>query len=208
MPFKRRVFCSLQNPDLLDERRRELQNKIVEQVVALGLQPEIFLFSGKAAGLAWSFRNVIDVMRQCIAAVVVAFPRWTVVDNDTTFHLPTEFAHIEGGIACTLGLPLLVISEQGLIDRGVIWTGAGHPILFMPADAQTSWLSSDAFLHRFRLWSDQIAERSDVFLGYSSKAKSLAQAVHLFLTERLSLRVRNWEIDFVGAGIILDEIET
>jgi predicted nucleotide-binding protein len=47
-----------------------------------------------------------------------------------------------------------------------------------------------------------------VFLGYSSKARSTAQAVHLFLKERLGLRVRNWEIDFAAAGIILDEIET
>lgn len=147
-------------------------------------------------------------MRRCVAAVVVAFPRWTVVDNDAKVYLPSEFAQIEGAIATTFGVPLLVISEQGLVDRGVIWTGAGHPILFMPADAQTSWLGSDAFLHRFRLWSDQIAERSDIFLGYSSKARSLAQAVHLFLTERLDLRVRNWEIDFAAAGIILDEIET
>jgi hypothetical protein len=208
MPFKRRVFCSLSHPDQLDDRRAKLQEKIVEHVVGLDLQPEIFLFAGTAAGMAWSLRNAIDVMRQCVGAVVLAFPRWTVSQEDGELHLPSEFAQIEGAIATTVGLPLLLISEQGLADRGVIWTGAGHPILFMPSGADTSWLASDAFLRRFRLWSDQIAERSDVFLGYSSKARSLAQAVHLFLTERLRLKVRNWEIDFSAAGIILDEIET
>ena len=206
MPFKRRVFCSLSHPDRLDDRRAKLQEKIVEQVVVLDLQPEVFLFSGTAAGMAWSLRNAIDVMRQCVGAVVLAFPRWTVTQDG--LHLPSEFAQIEGAIATTVDLPLLLISEQGLADRGVIWTGAGHPILFMPSDADTSWLASDAFLRRFRVWSDQIAERSDVFLGYSSKARSLAQAVHLFLKERLELKVRNWELDFSAAGIILDEIET
>ena len=78
----------------------------------------------------------------------------------------------------------------------------------MPADATTSWLDGDAFRHRFGVWSDLIAERSDIFLGYSSKARATAQAVHLFLKERLNLRVRNWEIDFAAAGMILDEIET
>jgi hypothetical protein len=208
MPVKRRVFCSLQHPDRLDERRRRLQDKIVEHVVGLGLQPEIFLYAGTAAGLAWSLQNAIELMRQCVGAVVVAFPRWTVLEHDRQLHLPSEFAQIEGAIATTVGLPLLLVSEQGLADRGVIWTGAGNPILFMPSDAETSWFTGDAFLRRLRVWSDQIAERSDLFLGYSSKARSPAQAVHLFLKERLGLKVRNWEMDFAAGGVILDEIET
>ena len=57
-------------------------------------------------------------------------------------------------------------------------------------------------------WSDQVRQRSDVFLGYCSGSRSTAQAVHLFLKERLNLEVRNWEIDFAAAGMILDEIET
>ena len=84
-------------------------------------------------------------------------------------------------MATTLRLPLLIIAERGLVDRGITWTGAGHPILYMPHDATTAWLASDAFTQRFGVWSDQIAERSDVFLGYSSKARSTAQAKRVIL---------------------------
>ena len=148
-------------------------------------------------------------MRRCVGAVVVAFPRWEVPNGaGDPSRLASEYAQIEGAIATALRLPLLILAERGLVDRGVTWTGAGHPILYTPGDAQVSWLESDAFRQRFGVWSDQIADRSDVFLGYSSKARSTAQAIHLFLTERLELRVRNWEIDFAAGGMILDEIET
>jgi hypothetical protein len=148
-------------------------------------------------------------MRRCVGAVVIAFPRWTAREHDTeSYLLASEYAQIEGGIATALRLPLLILAEQGVVDRGITWTGAGHPILYMPPDATSAWLDGDAFRHRFGVWGDQIADRSDLFLGYSSKARATAQAVHLFLTQQLKLRVRNWEIDFAAAGIILDEIET
>lgn len=139
----------------------------------------------------------------------MAFPRWEVPNGEReAYRLASEYAQIEGAVATTLRLPLLILAERGLVDRGITWTGAGHPILYMPQDAQLPWLDGDAFRQRFGIWSDLIAERSDVFLGYSSKARATAQAVHLFLTERLGLRVRNWEVDFAAGGMILDEIET
>jgi len=207
--FKRRVFVSFQNPELLDTRRRELQDQVIKRIEALGLQPEMFFQAGTASSMAWSLPNAVEILRRCVGAVVLAFPRWEVSSNtQEPYHLASEYAHIEGAIAGTLRLPLLIVAERGLADRGITWTGAGHPILYMPKDAPVTWLDGDAFRHRFGVWSDQVAERSDVFLGYSSKARATAQAVHLFLKERLNLRVRNWEIDFAAAGMILDEIET
>lgn len=209
MAFKRRVFISFQNPELLDARRLAVQDQIIQKVEKLGVQPEMFFRTGTAAALAWSLPNAVDIMRRCVGAVVVAFPRWEIAKTDgDPYRFASEYAQIEGAVATMLRLPLLIVAERGLVDRGITWTGAGHPILYMPPDATTAWLESDAFRQRFGVWSDQIAERSDVFLGYSSKARSTAQAVHLFLKERLELRVRNWEIDFAAAGIILDEIET
>jgi hypothetical protein len=209
VPFKRRVFVSSQNPELLDDRRRPLQDQIISRIEQLGLQPEMFFRAGTAAALAWSLQNAVDIMRRCVGAVVIAFPRWEVANNQgDPYKLASEYAQIEGAVATALRLPLLILAERGLVDRGITWTGAGHPILYMPQDAKLSWFETDAFRQRFGVWSDQIAERSDVFLGYSSKARSTAQAVHLFLKERLQLRVRNWEIDFAAGGMILDEIET
>lgn len=102
---------------------------------------------------------------------------------------------------------MLVIVEQGLVDRGIAWTGAGHPLLFMPDGADSSWLTSEAFLHRFDLWSEQVSQRPDVFLGYCSESRETAQAIHLFLTDKARLKVLNWEMDFSAGATILDEIE-
>jgi hypothetical protein len=208
MGFQRRIFMSIQNPDRLDPRRRAVQDELIRRVEQLGYQPEIFFHAGTAVALAWSLPNVLEVMRRCVGCVVLATRRWTVAaENEGPFHFASEYAQIEGATAAALRLPLLLISERGLVDRGITWTGAGHPILYMPEEADVSWLSTDPFTHRFSVWRDQLAERSDVFLGYSSKARSAAQAVHLFLTERMKLGVRNWEIDFAAGGTILDEIE-
>ena len=207
MNFKRRVFLSIQNPELLKGQRLAVQEEVIHQVERLGFQPEVFFHLGTAAALAWSLPNVLEVMRRCVGAVVLASRRWTVSSPTGEFHFASEYAQIEGAMATALRLPLLLIAERGLVDRGITWTGAGHPILFMPADADVSWLSSEAFTHRFSVWQDQITERSDVFLGYSSKARSTATAIHLFLKERLGLNVRNWELDFAAGGTILDEIE-
>lgn len=209
MSIKRRIFVSFVNPDLLDSRRLSIQNEIIKKIEKQGLQPEMFFISGTSASMAWSVQNAVEIMKKCIGAVIIAFPRWIAKDtNGGDVQMASEYAQIEGAIATTLKLPLLVLAERGIADRGMTWTGAGHHILYMPQDATIDWLEDDAFRQRFDIWSTQIKESSDVFLGYSSKARNTAQAVHLFLKEKLDLKVRNWEIDFAAAGIIIDEIET
>ncbi|WP_296703806.1 TIR domain-containing protein [Algoriphagus sp.] len=209
MSHKRRVFISFVNPELLDSKRIELQQKVIEKIESLGLQPEMFFHKGTAASMAWSLRNVIDIMNSCIGAVVIALPRWNFKNEDgVNYILASEYAQIEGAIATTLKLPLLILAERGIVDRGLTWTGAGHPIIYIPSGADPNWLEQDAFNQRFGFWADQLNERSDLFLGYSSKARNTALAIHLFLTQKLGLTVRNWEMDFAAAGIIIDEIET
>ena len=51
---------------------------MVRKVEQLGVQPEMFFHAGTAAALAWSLQNAVDIMRRCVGAVVVAFPRWEV----------------------------------------------------------------------------------------------------------------------------------
>jgi hypothetical protein len=204
MAFKRRVFISIQNPDLLQGPRLAVQDEIIRKIEKLEYQPEIFFFAGRAAALPWSLANAVDSMQRCVGVVVLAMRRWTVNDPQAgEFHFASEYAQIEGAMATTLGLPLLLVAERGLVDRGITWTGAGHPILYMPREADATWLSSDAFSHRFSIWQQELSARYDVFLGYSSKARATAQAIHIFLRERLHLKVKNWEIDFAAAGNIL-----
>ena len=126
MPFKRRVFMSIQNPDLLQGPRLAIQDEIIRKVEKLEYQPEIFYYAGRAAALPWSLRNAVDVMHRCVGVVVVAMRRWTLNDPEAgEIHFASEYAQIEGAMATVLDLPLLLVAEQGLVDRGITWKGAG-----------------------------------------------------------------------------------
>lgn len=46
------------------------------------------------------------------------------------------------------------------------------------------------------------------FLGYCSRSRQTANAIQLFLSEQLHLRVKSWETGFSAGSSILDEIET
>jgi predicted nucleotide-binding protein len=118
---------------------------------------------------------------------------------------PTEWNHYEGAVANTLKLPTLILAEKGIADTGIVFSGGGKPILFKPQNADVGWLKEETFRHRFTLWLDQLKERRDVFLGYSSKARDTANAINLYLT-KLGVSVLDWA-DFSAGGNILDEIE-
>ncbi len=209
MNRKRRIFVSFVNPEILDPRRMEIQKAVIKKIENQGFEPEMFFHKGSAAYLSWSFQNLIEIMGRCVGAVVIAFPRWEIEEEEgARMRIVSEYAQIEGAIATVLNLPLFIMAERGVADRGVTWTGAGHPIHYIPTDANADWVENSAFLQRFGIWNDQVSQRSDVFLGYSSKARNTAMSVLAFLRDRLGIKVRNWEIDFAAAGIIIDEIET
>lgn len=93
MAFKRRVFISFQNPEILDDRRRAMQDQIIQKVGQLGVQAEMFFHAGTAAALAWSLQNAVDIMRRCVGAVVVAFPRWEIAEgHGAVSRLASEYA--------------------------------------------------------------------------------------------------------------------
>jgi len=207
MATKRRIFVSAPIDEHLDDRQRDLKNQILSKVSALGYEPQIFFFEGMAAGMAWNFSAAHEVMRRCHGALILGFPRWRFSTEEGEIRLPTEYNHYEGALANAYGLPILTIAEQGIVDRGIHWTGGGNPILFMPDDADQSWLNGESFRHRFNVWSEQLAERRDVFLGYCSNAKTTAQSLHLFLTNKIGVTVMDWSMEFTGGGTILEELE-
>jgi hypothetical protein len=156
--------------------------------------------------MAWSGPNVDEIMRRCMGSVIVAFPRWRFKSRRHELRLASEFSHYEAAAAIGKELPLLLMVERGVAERGITWTGAGYPILFMPETAGPEWLDSDAFALRFNVWLDQVTERHDLFLGYCSKSQKTAQAVRRYLRDKLELRVMDWQTDFSAGASILEEI--
>ena len=53
-------------------------------------------------------------MRQCIGGVIICFPRWTIFSDGNAINLVGEYQHYEGAVAVTLGLPLMIIAEDGV----------------------------------------------------------------------------------------------
>jgi len=203
MGSKRRIYISAPYQSVVEARHGDLKVAILKYLESQGMEPQHFLESGIPAGWGWNFAAANDVMRRCHGAVILAFPRWRFRIDDKDYSMP----NFEGALASAHRLPLLIVAERGLAERGIVWTGGGIPITFFPPDAGPEWLESPTFTHRFKIWQRDVTDRKDVFLGYCSKAKTVAQEIYIFLTNVLKLSVHDWAMDFNSGGTILEEVE-
>jgi hypothetical protein len=202
---QRRVFVSATSDRSLDDRRRALKAAIVARVERHHLSPQSFFEAGLAENMAWNFTNVGRVMRKCVGAIVVGFPRWT-VSTPALQALIGEYNHYEGAVALSHGLPVMLLAERGVENRGIVWTGAGLPITYIPEDATPAWLESQDFQRRFDAWVRDVERRRDVFLGYCSQNQGTAAIIENRLV-RSGATVLNYQMDFRAGVSILEEIE-
>lgn len=207
MASKRRIYVSAPYQSVLSERHGILKDSILKYLESHGMEPQHFLETGIPAGWGWNFAAANDVMRRCHGAVILAFPRWRFVDGNEQVVMATEYNHFEGALASAHRLPLLILADGEVVQRGIVWTGGGVPITFIPDNAGPDWLDSSTFVHRFGIWKRDVSERKDVFLGYCSKAKPVAQEIYIFLTNTLQVSVHDWAMDFHSGGTILEEVE-
>ena len=204
--MERRVFVSATSNQSLDQRRRQVKDAIIDKIRNAGYVPQEFWEIGLAADRPWTFDNVDYVMRQCVGAIVIAFPRWAMSDDSQTVRLVGEYHHFDGAVALTLGLPMMIIAEEGVESRAIVWPGGGRMITRLPEDATSSWVESEEFTKRFGAWCQNLAARKDVFLGYCSKSIGIAAQIQLLL-ERQGASVLNWAMDFRFGVSILEELE-
>jgi hypothetical protein len=211
MTVTRRVFVSMPADEWLTETQNELKWGVVEQIEGLGFVPEIFFDpTGRqslSAGRAWSADGADEIIRHCTGAAIIGLPRWTFDAEHGAVHLPTEFCYYEGALARTLGLPLLVLAEEGLLRRVVFDSSFGPYIGEFPKGVGGSWLQSKNFDVPFGYWRTQLARRRDVFLGYCGAASALAKELLAFLEDDLGATVLDWQRDFTPGRSILQEIE-
>jgi predicted nucleotide-binding protein len=100
----------------------------------------------------------------------------------------------------------MLVAEIGVENRGVVWTGAGRTITYLPGDATPASLQDESFQKRFDGWMREIDQRRDVFLGYCSQNTGLAAIIENRLV-RLGATVMNYQMDFRSGVSILSEIE-
>jgi hypothetical protein len=214
--MQKRVFISAPANMNLDDRRRRLKKAVLAKVRQAGYEPQEFFESGIPDNLAWNFENVDRVMRQCVGAVVFGFHRWTISDlafPGLTISNPAQekrvvghYNHYEGAVALTLGLPVLLLKEEGVEDRGIVWDGGGKAITYVPGTADEKWVDSEDFAKRINGWLGELGARKDIFLGYCSRSAGTAAQIQLHL-EKLGASVLNWAMDFQFGASILSEIE-
>jgi len=209
--MKKRIFVSLPADQWLSTQENRTKWAVVDAVAALGYVSEIFLdprgTPSLAASQAWSAAECDRVMRRCEGCVLLGFPRWRFAVAGGTAVLPTEFNHYEGAVAHTLGLPLLVLVQDGVFRRVVFDSNYKGFVGTIPAKPTPAWLQTKGFKVPFKYWKESLKRRRDIFLGYCGSSKDTATKIKKHLTTRLGISVLDWKTDFAPARFILNQIE-
>jgi predicted nucleotide-binding protein with TIR-like domain len=201
--LERRIFVSsISSLDATDPRR-DLKDAILARLRNAGFSPQEFMTSGIPRNLAWSFETVDTVIRRCIGAIVLGFRRWHV---GPLIDVASAYAHYEGAVAITRGLPVLLLAESGVQNAGVLSLAGGKVITTIPANAGPAWADDPQFVDRFEAWKQEVDGRKDIFLAFCSKSSGTAAEIQLLL-EKYGAKVHRWNMDFRSGRSILQEIE-
>lgn len=110
-------------------------------------------------------KAIADCMRDCSGAVVLAFERVRITDGidmpggtaEVTLRdakIPTVWNQIEAAMAYSLGLPLLVVVQQGLRQEGLLDNGYQWYVVTEPFDS--SLFSKPSFTGVLTHWKKQV----------------------------------------------------
>ena len=200
----------------LDDRQQRLLTAILEQLKRsdyIPLNQSGYFFpehsnNERSLDIEWTLDGMDILMRECQGAMVLAFALWKVSDSsgEPLGFSSTENNHLEGALALSQGLPLLIIAEETARPRGIASLWGGRFILRVPKDVDIDWLDTDSFQRPFNDWQKAIDSRRHVFLGYCSMASSVANLVITFLEDQ-GIRVLDWQRDFTAGGTVLEQIE-
>lgn len=211
MGITRRVFISVP-ADHVIKNKRQIAFKwgLMELIRNCGYVPEVFFnpksSAGLAAGTAWTPDAAEDLLKSCVGAVLIGFPRWRFLGKGGPTLMATEYCQYEGALARAFGLPLLVLIQDGVLRRGVFDNSFGAYITAFPKNVDPTWLESDFCRIAIDKWISQMKSKRDIFLGYCSSSTSLAQQIKDFVERETGASILDWQTDFTLGGTILDEI--
>jgi hypothetical protein len=206
----RRVFVSMVADRILSPKQNSIKWAIVDRIQALGFQPEIFYnprtVEGIAARKSWTPSEAEEVIRHCVAGVIIGMPRWQFTDGQRQFLLATEYSQYEGAVLRTVNIPIMILVQDNLFQRGVYEYNFGQFICKFPEDADETWLEEPDFKRALNIWLAEIKDRRDIFLGYCSSSSSTAIQIRDYLENELGATVLDWKRDFSVARSVLEEI--
>lgn len=201
-----RIFLSVRKTELLTDSQIQVKNNIKERLRNAGFSIEEFLSFGYAKGIGWNNEGVCDVLAYCQGAIIMAFEKWKLHDeNDEIIRFTSGYHHYEGALILAQNIPTLIIAERGLKDEGVLSEAGGRFIAYLSLEDGIHKISK-TIEPMFNRWRNEVNDRCHVFLGYSSAATSTAQNIRDFLAAN-GVRVMDWKRDFETSGTILKQIE-
>jgi hypothetical protein len=139
--------------------------------------------------------------------VVLGFPRWRINGETEHIQLATDFNQYEGALAHTLGLPLLVFVQEGVVRRVIFDSSYKGYVGVIPEKPSLKWMTRKGFTVPFGYFREKLSKRRDIFLGYCSSSQATAVDIKTFLTDELGLSVLDWATDFDLSTTILEQIE-
>jgi hypothetical protein len=148
--------------------------------------------------------EIISLMDECEGAIILGFPQIRVnegtLKNDTIsmktgnqLVLPTEWNHIEAGLAYAKGLPLLVISHVG-VNRGIFDRGAINNFIYEIDFSCEDWPLLPQISGAFEKWKKDVLppsqsnyiERKERLAGLSPALPALTEDTEWLKSENIS----------------------
>jgi hypothetical protein len=145
-------------------KQRDFVDAILTALETAGFSPRIMNEN------EWSFEQPLKaikkVIKECDGAVIIAFTRTKFEkgieikkDKENALSdilLPTPWNHIEGSIAYSFDLPLLVIAENGLKTEGLIEKGYDWNVYW--SDLSADVVRSDSFKGFLSSWKTAVEQ--------------------------------------------------
>lgn len=134
-------------------------NGFISQMQVLGLNPRTIGVTDYPNHAPLD--EVITLMGKCSGAIILGYPQIEVATGFLkdkgikSVLLPTEWNHIEAGLAYAQRLPLLVIHHFG-VERGVFEHGALNCFIHKTDFSNPSWPLDGAILGAIKAWKDRI----------------------------------------------------
>jgi predicted nucleotide-binding protein len=218
MSTQPRLFVSVTDNRYLDRRRQAIKHAIMKSIESAGFDPVGFephqWKIGRRVNLdVWTVERANELLRTCDGMLVLALARSHVrvtsppaAATSVERPVPTPYNHLEGALALSRGLPLLVVREEQMDETGIFACGVKSAVI--PTSASAAWAKSNAWREHLSSFEASVRRRRDVFLGYCSKANTVAEKLRDHI-EASGFTVVDWSRDFKPAGAtILEEIES
>ncbi|WP_445358495.1 hypothetical protein [Microbulbifer sp. ANSA005] len=104
--------------------------------------------------------EVLEIMDQCQGAIILGYPQLIMesgkikdFDIDSPLSLPTEWNHIEGALAYSKSLPIMILHHKG-VSRGVFDRGVMNAFVHEVDFTQASWCMDKALNGAIQKWKE------------------------------------------------------